>query len=176
MVCKVKPMFEGFSCRGISDFPQNPGMVWGEGTSKLLPHLPLSPRWPWTLPGTTMCNSGGCSMVLCCSLPGMFHLAENPTPAVLSSGHLPQGLSPARSIPGLRKGLTLISFAPNSIYCKFNANTARTRPSSAAPGLLPALRAGQRNYSWERSCAKKQERGELRNLFVTPQLPFHQKY
>lgn len=82
----------------------------------------------------------------------------------------------------LRKGLTLLSFALNFVSCKFNANTARTMPSSAALGLLPALRArqdlgvGQRSYSWEMSCAKKEECEELRSLFVTPQLPFKQEY
>lgn len=164
-------MFEGFSYSGISDFAQNPRMVWDVGDLKALPILCHGQG-----------HSPGCSKGWQCAVQedvqwfnaavhGIFYLAEHPDPCMCSCAVLrspPSGTVPCQEIPALRKGLTLISFALNFISCKFNANTARTRSSSAALGLLPALRAGlgpgQRNYSWEMSCAKKKECEELRNL------------
>lgn len=125
-------MFEGLSYNGISDVPQDPRMVWDGGDPKA--------GTPPTLPGCSKvaldtCRGDKCAIqggVRCLSAA---HSMEYwnilpPNPCMCCCAVL-------RSPQGLRKGLTLISFALNFISCKFNANAARTRPSSAV------LRAGQ---------------------------------
>lgn len=103
-----------------------------EGTPKQghLPPCQVAPRWPWTPAG-----------VINVQFREVFDASVLPIPRNIGIFYHPNSCmcccAVLRSPQGLRKGLTLISFALNFISCKFNANAARTRPSSAV------LRAGQ---------------------------------